>query len=375
MNKPCRLAVAKAILFAIFSLTFLLPSFSQIYEAENALLSGPVIDTGRTSSNNQFIDFINPTLDYIEWTVTTAESGNYELTFGYQLGSPEARPLELRINEATVDNSFDFPSTGSWLTWSTVSTQVALNAGQNTIRLTAIGQSGANFDYLEVQSLGGNPPMTNTQYKINFTDTINNSPDGWISDVGEGYGLKTNGLTYGWVVPNTTTPVVLTQYARDRGPAFAPDILRRTLQHMNHPDVVDVDGAWEIELPNGGYRIAVQVGDVIPENTENTQHILRAEGTPLVDLIANVGDFGVLNAVRNVTVGDGKLTLDGLTGFNTKIHYVIIESVGSLATPVVLQSTPRDGQSEVSLNASISANFLSLPNVSQSGATSLDNST
>ncbi|MEM6316413.1 MAG: putative Ig domain-containing protein [Bacteroidota bacterium] len=375
MNKPCRLAVAKAVLFAIFSLTFLLPSFSQVYEAENALLSGPVIDTGRMSSNNQFIDFINPTLDYVEWTVTATESGNYELTFGYQLGAPAGRPLELQVNGTVVENSFDFPSTGSWLTWSTIATQVPLNAGQNTIRLTAIGQSGANFDYLGVQSTGGNPPMANLQYKINFTDTINNSPDGWLSDIGEGYGLKTNGLTYGWVVPNTTTPVVLTQYARDRGPGFAPDILRRTLQHMNHPDVADVDGAWEIELPNGDYRIAVQVGDVNPENTENTQHIVRAEGTPLVDLIANVGDFGVLNAVRKVTVADGKLTLDGLTGFNTKIHYVIIESVGSLATPVVLQSTPRDGQLEVSLNASISANFLSLPNVSQNGATSLDNST
>ncbi len=126
------------------------------FEAENATMVGSVFANDHPGySGTGFADYINPTNDYVEWTVNSGTAISTELSFRYALDST-ARPLELRVNGVVADTSMPFPrtSTVSWSDYSTVqSVPVNLIAGANTIRLTAIGQSGANMDYLAVGSI------------------------------------------------------------------------------------------------------------------------------------------------------------------------------------------------------------------------------
>jgi hypothetical protein len=123
-----------------------------LYEAENAVLVGAVVSnihSGYTGTG--FVDYLNPTGDYIEWTVSVPATGNYTLDFRYGNGSTANRPLELRVNQTVVNGSLPFTPTASWTAWSISGMPVSLNAGVNTIRLTAIGSSGANIDSLTVR--------------------------------------------------------------------------------------------------------------------------------------------------------------------------------------------------------------------------------
>ncbi|MCM3873211.1 MAG: PA14 domain-containing protein [Pyrinomonadaceae bacterium] len=125
---------------------------STVYQAENAVLVGAVFANNQTGyTGTGFVDYLNPTGDYIEWTVSVPAAGSYTLDFRYGNGGTTNRPLALRVNQTTVNGSLAFPTTGSWLTWSISSAVVSLNAGTNTIRLTAIGSSGANIDSLTVR--------------------------------------------------------------------------------------------------------------------------------------------------------------------------------------------------------------------------------
>ncbi|MDQ3550624.1 MAG: carbohydrate-binding protein, partial [Bacteroidota bacterium] len=122
---------------------------NNVLEAEDAMLYRTVVAANHAGySGNGFADYINSSGDYIEWTANQPVSGSVLLQFRYANGSSTNRPLKLEVNGVVVTSSMDFPPTGSWSTWSTVSVATTLNAGDNKVRLTAIGSSGANIDYL-----------------------------------------------------------------------------------------------------------------------------------------------------------------------------------------------------------------------------------
>ena len=122
----------------------------QIIQAENAAYSGAVIASNQTGFNGTgFIDFVNATGDYVQWTVNVPTAGSYDLSFRYALPSG-GRPLELKVNGTVKVASLDFPATGLWTTWEKVITTQTLNAGNNTIKLTTNGSNGGNIDELKV---------------------------------------------------------------------------------------------------------------------------------------------------------------------------------------------------------------------------------
>jgi len=128
------------------------------YQAEDAEFSGPVIATDQPGYNGTgFLDFTNLSNDFIKWTVYASSADTYTLSFRYALASGD-RPLKLAINGEDIISSVAFPVTGSWSTWGTYTTNQKLNAGNNTIILTAIGSSGGNFDELKLsgEALGVN---------------------------------------------------------------------------------------------------------------------------------------------------------------------------------------------------------------------------
>lgn len=119
-----------------------------LYPAEDAELVGVLAVSNQPGYNGEgFADFTNLTNDYIKWTVYAPVDGNYSLSFRYSLAA-NSRPLKLTINGVVKISSIDFPVTGSWANWSNYTTIQPLDAGNNTIMLTATGASGGNFDEL-----------------------------------------------------------------------------------------------------------------------------------------------------------------------------------------------------------------------------------
>jgi len=120
------------------------------YQAEDAEFNGPLIETNQPGYNGTgFLDYSNSSNDYIRWYVYVPSDGTYSLSFRYALGKGD-RPLKLTINDEERIASISFPATGSFDNWMVYTTEQALEAGTNTITLTAIGASGGNFDELTV---------------------------------------------------------------------------------------------------------------------------------------------------------------------------------------------------------------------------------
>jgi alpha-galactosidase len=122
------------------------------FEAEQAAsTAGSTVDTNWSGySGTGFVNTPNAAGSYVEFTVTAAQAGQARLTFDYGNGTTADRPATLTVNGGG-STSLAFPATGAWSLWKTQVATVNLNAGPNTIRLTATGAGGvANLDYLDV---------------------------------------------------------------------------------------------------------------------------------------------------------------------------------------------------------------------------------
>ena len=136
-----------------------LAASSTTYEAESALLSGPIKSTAHAGyTGTGFVDYQAASGDFVEWTVNAPTAGAYTLAFRYANGGGSSRPLAIEVNGAVASSSLPFPSTGGWTAWSTVSLNAQLSAGSNKVRATAIGQSGGDLDNLRVTAVA-NPVL------------------------------------------------------------------------------------------------------------------------------------------------------------------------------------------------------------------------
>ncbi len=126
------------------------PNFAR-YEAEDATLSGPVVAMNQSGfSGTGFADYINKSNDYVEWTVDFAATAPYRLLFQYANGSNAARNLRVTLNGQEIGTVLGSPTTG-WTSWRSENIDPAsITAGEHRIRLTALGNSGPNVDYLQI---------------------------------------------------------------------------------------------------------------------------------------------------------------------------------------------------------------------------------
>jgi hypothetical protein len=140
----------------------------KIYQGESATAqSGNVVAANYSGfTGTGFIDF-GGAGSWLEWNnVNVATAGNYTLTFRYANRSSAARSCAVLRNGANV-GSVAFASTGSWSTWRTATLSVALNAGNNTIRVVASSSSGGpNLDKMEVSGGGAADLCPNDPAKL-----------------------------------------------------------------------------------------------------------------------------------------------------------------------------------------------------------------
>lgn len=185
-----------------------------VLEAESATLSGPTVETLNTGfTGTGYADYGTTPGQYIQWNVNVAQAGIYNLDFRYANGSAADRPLELRVNAAVDQASLSFNPTSAWTTWQHVVEQVALDAGNNLVRLTMNGAEGPNIDSLDFSFVSPivTPPaaptnllanvVSSTQINLFWTDNANNETEYQVERRPASGGPFVNIGTLG---PNTT---------------------------------------------------------------------------------------------------------------------------------------------------------------------------
>lgn len=122
---------------------------SDTLEAELAVLNLAIVDTDHAGyTGTGFVNYLNLKGDFIEWDLKKDNAGSIALTFRYANGALYNRPLQLQVNGAVVAADLAFEPTGGWDKWSTVTFNAKSIAGNNKIRLSAIGLSGPNIDHV-----------------------------------------------------------------------------------------------------------------------------------------------------------------------------------------------------------------------------------
>ena len=255
--------------------------------------------------------------------------------------------------------------------------------GEDNAYVIATEEHINGFDYQDVVVIARNlkpasdDPVVGNGIRINFSDQTTAAPAGYFKDFGQAYANRGD-YDFGWVTPGTSTPLDLVGNGRNRA-VVNTGLLQNTLMHIQLDDTpssngVRAEGAWEIELPNGSYTVTVGVGDPDAEGVENTRHLINAEGVTLVDETATLGNTtpsgNTFTGSAEVTLTDGRLTLDAVGGLNTKISYVQIAPATNQATAFFSDPTPANNASGVSIQS-----FQATVNVTTSAGYELDKAT
>ncbi|MEM9149724.1 MAG: carbohydrate-binding protein [Cyanobacteria bacterium P01_F01_bin.3] len=312
------------------------PTQSTTLQFEDAFLSGAVIANNHAGAQGSgFVDFINPSGDFVEWNINSQSAGDRTIDFRYALGT-SPRKMALEINGNRVSD-ITFTSTGDsrtgWSNWTNQSITVNLAAGDNTVRLVATGDSGPNIDSVTVtgasvgpSNLGTDTPSTSgplsLDTRINFQLDGAPVPSGYIADTGDAYSAQRG---FGWVTQGsvgnaTPSPLDVNAAARDRNVAGTAQQLD-TFIHMQQ---AGLDAGWEYDLSNGTYVVSAALGD---PRFFDSNHTLRIEGQTFVANYtpSDTSDFLVATGV--VTVNDGRLSVDSIGGTNTKLSYIEFEAI------------------------------------------------
>ena len=131
------------------------PCMDIVYEAEDAYLGDVAIgNTYFQHTGTGYINFLNYTGDSIEFTISPPDSGFYYMYFKYSLESGN-RPLEFSIDGVVINSSLDFPSTGDWNDWDTISFANNFTPGNHTVLFVTIGSEGPMFDHLRLSICTG----------------------------------------------------------------------------------------------------------------------------------------------------------------------------------------------------------------------------
>jgi uncharacterized repeat protein (TIGR01451 family) len=180
-------------------------------------------------------------------------------------------------------------------------------------------------------------------YNVNFQLGTSPIPPGYLKDIGDLFGDRTNGFSYGWATLGGTN---ITVDARQRNNASSPDLRYDTFIHLMKGLTTTnpaLSATWEMEIPNGFYSIHIVAGD--PDNGDpatdrfqfNVEGALTSAYSPaLTPFINRFGEFNI-----GVGVSDGRLTIgSGPLALNNKIAFVDIYPAVPTAPTITVQ--PQD---------------------------------
>lgn len=140
---------------------------------------------------------------------------------------------------------------------------------------------------------------------INFQPAGAATPSGMVADTGAVFGVRGDGLSYGWNVANPET--------RERNSGAAPDQAHDTLNHLQKAAGL----RWELALPSGWYEVRIVRGD--PAYTDQVNHLV-VEGVSMAD---PDGQDRFDDDTLGVQVSDGRLTVvPAANAVNAKVCFI-----------------------------------------------------
>jgi Chondroitinase B/Carbohydrate binding module (family 6) len=128
------------------------------YQAEDGTITQGVVESNHLGyTGTGFVNFDNVAGSALQWTVTVASAGRYNLVFRYANGTTTNRPLDVFANGVLVGNDVAFAGLGSWDTWREVTVAADLPAGSSTVRVVSVtADGGPNLDRLVVAARPAN---------------------------------------------------------------------------------------------------------------------------------------------------------------------------------------------------------------------------
>ena len=241
-----------------------------VLQAENAKYSSGTVDVeyaGYTGTG--YLNTANATGAYVEFEFGIAAASTDTLFFVYAHNKSDDRAASVSVNGSVAVSSVSFPSTGAWTNWTTIPVIVALQAGTNTVRLTALTSGGiANLDRMEV---GG--ADESIQYKLTVSTvghgSVTVNPTGTYFNAGTPVTLtaiaNANAAFKGWSGDTTTTanPIIITMSGAKSVTATFESIIAGTIYCATTGD--DATGEGSIGKPY--YSLSKAVDVVSPGDT------------------------------------------------------------------------------------------------------------
>jgi beta-galactosidase len=125
-------------------------------QAEDAKLSGAKVDTkGKGFNGKGYVNFGSTRGAFVEWyQENDGDDGPAELVIRYSGMGPgrEGRTIKLTVNGQVVEEKLMLPNANDWGTdWKTVTVNIQVKRGANTIRLTTVESGGMYIDEISVR--------------------------------------------------------------------------------------------------------------------------------------------------------------------------------------------------------------------------------
>jgi glucose/arabinose dehydrogenase len=187
---------------------------------------------------------------------------------------------------------------------------------RNMMSATTRGNSrGLRIEHLEPRYL-----LAGDTYLINFQPDEATPVTRYLVDSGLVFGVRSSGFSYGWSGDHT-------DQSRER--SLAADQRFDTLIQF------EAGQKWEFQLANGLYEVTVAVGD--PANNDGI-HTINVEGVNFINAVPDTNNTLVVTG--QVTVSDGRLTIDQGAAANLATRIDFVHIVGLPSSPNAAPATP-----------------------------------
>jgi beta-galactosidase len=142
-----------------------IPNDVNSLQAEDAEFEGATISTSGSDYNGTgFLNFGQYSNGYVQWYVENDDDAKTEILnirYSCNAGNGVGRTINIIVNDIEIETEYILPNTGSWGSdWDTVSVEISLEGGANTIKLQNPGSGGAYLDEISFGKDDDNTSIT-----------------------------------------------------------------------------------------------------------------------------------------------------------------------------------------------------------------------
>lgn len=242
------------------------------YEAEDATLYNVGTNTNHTGyTGSGFVDGYGDSGDYVQFSITVPEAGDYALAFRYANDTGSTCTRSVYVD--TVDESqLQFPDLVNWDTWGVARYVATLSAGTHTIKLArdASDSGFINLDnlyiYLEDSSLKYEAESATLNSVGTDTNHIDFTGTGFVDD----FGASGDYVQFSISVPEDGKYALVFRYANDTGSTCTRSVYvggvdkaQIEFQNQDSWDTWASDAYYVADLTSGNHtiKLARDAGD------------------------------------------------------------------------------------------------------------------